>query len=140
MIRSAPQRFTFVRVEKTLWAPRFGNPDEAAANDTSDPATASATQRPSEFNGKLRGTFTFPFSLALPPSVVISDHGPKEMYDIPSTFKDRAASVNYKLVAIVNRGLFTAEHTCVIRRLQRDDNKLMLWNVELGQTLSSRRI
>ena len=107
MIRSAAQRFTFVEVAETLWSSKRGLPGAEILDESSRPGSG---QRSEEYRGKLRGMFTFPFSLTLPASVTISDHGPKETYYIPSTFKDRAVSVNYKLVATVTRGRFTAEH------------------------------
>ncbi|OCH94663.1 hypothetical protein OBBRIDRAFT_789140 [Obba rivulosa] len=95
---SATDVFTFLELSEELWSPSMGLP--------AAPAGESNSAKP---NGRLRGSCSWRFSLALPVTVDMKwRSGSSEPCSLPPSFSERMARVHiqYQLVASVRRGLF----------------------------------
>ncbi|EMD36827.1 hypothetical protein CERSUDRAFT_83847 [Gelatoporia subvermispora B] len=95
---SATDVFTFLQLSEELWSPSMGLPTPTAG-------TTSSVKS----NGRLRGSFSWQFSLALPTVVDMKwRSGSSEPCSLPPSFSERMARVHiqYQLLASVRRGLF----------------------------------
>ena len=99
---AAQDKYLFAEASQKLWLPEFGDPGTVEIS-------AGGHKPARKFKGKMRGQFTFPFSLTLP-SVIPLKQGPYTQYSLPSTFNGVRVSISYTIVARVTRGLFTSEH------------------------------
>ncbi|THG98708.1 hypothetical protein EW026_g3519 [Hermanssonia centrifuga] len=93
--------YNFVHVSHELWSL-----EHKANNLTSEV--------PEDFNSKLSGTFSFPFSLELPKTLRLQNDGASECYQLPATFYTFLGRVviTYEIIVTVTTGgTLSAEHT-----------------------------
>lgn len=94
----------FLSLSQIIWSRSMG-----------DPRAPSASVSGASFSEKLRGDYSWPFTLTLPRDVTLlpksNNKGPAETFFLPPTFLERStkASIQYDIHAEVRRGRFRAD-------------------------------
>ncbi|KIM27491.1 hypothetical protein M408DRAFT_16577 [Serendipita vermifera MAFF 305830] len=101
----------FLELSQTLWSASMGHPSTvtAAAGGASD-----HSQRTSPFTGKLSGNYSWPFSIALPGHVFITDsQGHSATVPLPPTFAPKGVPsfIDYKIQVLVQKGPLKVDST-----------------------------
>ena len=96
----------FMQKTEQLWSPETGYPTLAET-----PATEGSDQRLHGYKGKLRGKFSWSFSIELPRSIEWK-RGEAAEYSMPASFLQRQSrvSVNYRISATVVRGVLATPY------------------------------
>ncbi|KAG8821137.1 hypothetical protein FRB91_002573 [Serendipita sp. 411] len=86
----------FLELSQTLWSSSMGHPSNAGS-------------RQSPFTGRLSGSYSWPFSIPLPPRVVVGN----QSVPLPPTFAPKASStfIDYKIQVLVQRGPLRVNNT-----------------------------
>ncbi|EKM55932.1 uncharacterized protein PHACADRAFT_184666 [Phanerochaete carnosa HHB-10118-sp] len=95
LISDANARYVFAEDSRVLWV--------APAQSE----RRSITPRSLFYKGKLKGSFTWPFTLGLPRTVVLPDgKGPSRIFTLPCSFSTRYVNVTilYRIVVIIDHG------------------------------------
>jgi hypothetical protein len=91
--------YTFMTYSEPLWSRAMGDPH--TSSPSSSPGSAS------RFNGKLSGSYSWPFSFTLPKKVTLQHTSaePPQTYRLPQTFLERLTivSVQYDLTVNITR-------------------------------------
>ena len=95
--------YTFMDIKQPLWKLEHGYPTIAGGY--------VAGEVPVEFKGKLKGVFSWPFSIDLPREVEVN-HGNFSTYPLPASymFNRSWGRFMYKIFAKVTRGRFGGVH------------------------------
>ncbi|KZS92454.1 hypothetical protein SISNIDRAFT_510742 [Sistotremastrum niveocremeum HHB9708] len=95
----------------TLWSTEMGDPK----NPTPVPEVGGSKSKVKAASPKLKGTYSWDFSITLPEETQASDtpKGPKRTFPLPPSFTERgsAAYVDYKLTVTIKRGSFRVDNT-----------------------------
>ncbi|KAJ3564407.1 hypothetical protein NP233_g8318 [Leucocoprinus birnbaumii] len=105
----ASGQFTFFEVIQTVWSRAMGDPRKGNVH-----ATAGATRSSSPHNEKLRGTFSWPFSLEMPREVIVSSKMMRtgsNLFRLPESYFERhgRASIRYEVCVRFVRGHFRSD-------------------------------
>ncbi|CAK5268372.1 unnamed protein product [Mycena citricolor] len=95
------EMFTFFELPTTLWTRSMG-----------DPRNPSVSDRPTKWGEKLKGAYTWPFSVTLPATVTLPVGRREEVFPLPQTFFERhtRARIKYELSVRFQRTGLRTDH------------------------------
>ena len=96
----------FLNISQVLWSSSKGDPRSEAAPTVQD-AEQPENQSTSNWNGRVKGLLSWPFSLEVPNEVVLKSGKSWKTYKLPASFLERGARVTvvYRLLATVTRSM-----------------------------------
>ncbi|KAL4249707.1 hypothetical protein ABKN59_006108 [Abortiporus biennis] len=97
---SAEEKIPIVTVSSELWSINRGDP-----SSPSSPSTSNST-----FNGKLKGRYTFRFSLDIPSKTTATrkGRGLEEEFSLPPSYQEKnmRCTIDYRVFVTIKRGAF----------------------------------